>query len=618
MNTPGSRSVSPRRPLVAAVAAVLVIACGASGGAPSAAATTTRGGDDAVLAVAGSSPVAAASAPSLAQLVGQKLVVAMAGTSASPGLLARIRAGEVGGVILFGSNVSSAGQLAGLTRSLRAAAAAGGQPPLLVVTDQEGGSIRRLPWAAPTLSPPSMGATASASTAEAQGRATATDLRCAGTDSPLAPVADVPVSTSSFLYQQGRTFSFDASVTASLADAFATGLEARGGVPAMKHFPGLGLATANTDTHVVTINASKTTLAPGLLPYEDAIGHGLPLVMLSNATYPAYDATNAAGWSHAIGTGLLRDTLGFNGVTMTDSLNGTAKARGVSATSLAVKSAQAGTDMLLLTGSEAASAATFQTLFADATSGAIARSTLETSYARIVALKSTLAGPVADSTAPAVTAPGSHLLGGVRLGSTTVPVATSWSAADGCGISREGLERRSGSGAWVGQSLAGATSTSVVQSLTRGTAYRYATRATDGAGNTSGWAYGPTFVPHLAQETSTRIDWVGAWHRVGNTLASGGAIEYSTARGATATYSFTGSAIAWVAFRGPTRGSAAVYVDGTYRTSIDLHAASSTSQPIVYAIHWATSGPHAIRIVNLGTTGHSRVDVDGFVRLSPT
>ena len=52
--------------------------------------------------------------------------------------------------------------------------------------------------------------------------------------------------------------------------------------------------------------------------------------MLSNATYTAYDSASAAGWSHAISVDLLRTALGFQGVTITDSLNGTAAARGVS------------------------------------------------------------------------------------------------------------------------------------------------------------------------------------------------------------------------------------------------------------------------------------------------
>ena len=94
--------------------------------------------------------------------------------------------------------------------------------------------------------------------------------------------------------------------------------------------------------------------------------------MLSNATYTAYDSTHAAGWSRAIAETLLRHDLGFKGVTITDSLNGTAAARGLSSRTLAVRAAAiAGTDMLLLTGSEAATQAVYATLLTDARNGTI-------------------------------------------------------------------------------------------------------------------------------------------------------------------------------------------------------------------------------------------------------
>jgi beta-N-acetylhexosaminidase len=112
--------------------------------------------------------------------------------------------------------------------------------------------------------------------------------------------------------------------------------------------------------------------------------------MLSNATYPAYDAHNAAGWSHAIGTTLLRDDLGFTGVTITDSLDGTAAARGLWTRVLAVSAARAGTDMILTTGSELSTSGVYATLMRQAGEGLIPLSTLRASYARILALKAGL------------------------------------------------------------------------------------------------------------------------------------------------------------------------------------------------------------------------------------
>jgi beta-N-acetylhexosaminidase len=99
---------------------------------------------------------------------------------------------------------------------------------------------------------------------------------------------------------------------------------------------------------------------------------------------------NGAGWSRAIVKGLLRDQLGFRGVTMTDSLSGTAKARGVPVAQLALQAAVAGTDMILVTGSEASTAATYDALLAAAQAGVIPRARLIASYSRILTLKAGL------------------------------------------------------------------------------------------------------------------------------------------------------------------------------------------------------------------------------------
>jgi beta-N-acetylhexosaminidase len=558
---------------------------------------------------------AAAGGPTLAQLVGQKLVVAMSGTTADSNLLGRIGRGEVGGVILFGSNITTAKALRALTAQLSHAAEAGGQPPLLIATDQEGGSVKRVSWAPPTRSVPTMGASGSTTTASAEGKSTASILRCAGINADLAPVADVPSSTSSFMYQQGRTWSFDATKTASLSNAFASGLEAGGGLPSMKHFPGIGFATANTDSHVVTISATKTALAPGLKPYQQAIAAGIPLIMLSNATYPAYDATNAAGWSHAIGVSLLRTTLGFTGVTITDSLTGTAAARGTTATTLAVRAAKAGTDMILVTGSEASTRSTYATLLQDAQDGTIPLATLQASYDRIVALKAGLKGPVADAGAPTVGDPQSRLYAPATLGTTTTPVRTSFTASDACAISTTSIRRSTGGATPTTQGLATATSRTITQSLALGSTYRYDARATDGAGNASAWAAGVPIEPVVRQSSSSLVALSGGWGTASYTSYSGGTTRFASAAGASASYTFTGSAIGWVTAVGPTRGSAKVYVDGTYRTTVSLYAAQTGLRRIAYATNWAIQGSHTIRIVVVGTSGHPRVDVDAFVRL---
>ena len=556
-----------------------------------------------------------AAAPTIPQLIGQKLMVAMRGTTPDAGILDRVRNGEIGGVILFGANITSARQLALLTEDLRQAAAAGGQPPPLIAVDQEGGLVKRIGWAPPTLSPPQMGALGSVTTAREQGTATGIVLACAGIIHDLAPVADVPSSTSSFMYQEGRTWSFDPSVTATLSDAFATGLRAGGTVATMKHFPGIGRATKDTDLNVVTIGASADALAPGLRPYRRAIDHRIPMIMLSNATYLAYDRGHAAGWSHAISVGLLRDTLGFTGVSITDSLSGTAAARGLSPASLAIRAARAGTDMILLTGPESESEAAYASLVTAAQNGGIPLSRLRDSYDRILALKGKLASPPDDTTGPTLRRPSSRLYAGPKLGFRTTPVRSGWSANDPCGVSRYALQRQVNGGAWKEQ--AKGLASSIGQSLAFGATYRYRLKATDGAGNTSDWRYGRSFIARRTEQSSSHVRYRGTWHAAQSKYASGGSLVYSTTAGASAKFTFIGFSVSWVANRGPDRGSAAVYIDGSYRTTVNLHAAAADSRVIVFSARWLTAGEHTVYIVNNGTAGHPRIDVDAFVQLLP-
>ncbi len=107
--------------------------------------------------------------------------------------------------------------------------------------------------------------------------------------------------------------------------------------------------------------------------------------MISNASYPALDA-KPAPWSPRIQT-LLRHELGFEGVTITDALDGAAATRGRTLASVTALAAETGVDLLLLTGSEASSAAAFERVVANAESGRLSAVALRRSYDRILDLK---------------------------------------------------------------------------------------------------------------------------------------------------------------------------------------------------------------------------------------
>ena len=329
---------------------------------------------------------AGAATPTLTQLVGQRLVIAFSGTTANGWLRARIREGQIGGVLLFSSNVASPAQLTALTASLQAAARAGGQPPLLIAADQEGGEVKRMPWAPPYRSAFQLG-TLPATTSISSGAGTGQALHNLGVNVDLAPVADVPVGPGDFIQRQRRAFSTSRFTVANNAAAFAQGLEQHGVWPALKHFPGLGRATVSTDSALVTITASRAAIQNDLLPYKVALRRRLaPLVMLSTAIYTSYDR-RAAAWSPVIITELLRHRIGFKAVTITDSMDAAAAVRHQSVASVGLRSAKAGADMILVTGSQTESQAVYTRLLAAANTGALPKANLVAAYNRIAALK---------------------------------------------------------------------------------------------------------------------------------------------------------------------------------------------------------------------------------------
>jgi len=294
-------------------------------------------------------PAVAASA---SRLAGRMLIVRMEAT-ATRELLARARAGEIGGVVLFPPAGTSAAAIAAEIARLRRAAGAGGSPPPLVAIDQEGGPVKRLPDLPPDRSPAALARAGggAAALAEREGRATATALAALGVNLDLAPVLDVAIASDSFVAE--RTFGAQPARAAELGLAFARGLESGGVAATAKHFPGLGLATANTDLAPSTVTASREQLATGLVPFREAADAGVAAVMVSNATYPALDARAPASLSSRVIGGLLREELGYEGVVVTDDLGaGAITGSGIEEGEAAVRAARAGADLLLFAVSD--------------------------------------------------------------------------------------------------------------------------------------------------------------------------------------------------------------------------------------------------------------------------
>jgi beta-N-acetylhexosaminidase len=246
-----------------------------------------------------------------------------------------LRERRAAGVLLFGDNVTSPAQLRALTRDIQAAA----HGRALICTDQEGGPVRIVPFAAPARAPSQQGTVA---LAFSSARAAARQLRREGVNVVLAPVLDVARPGSALA---GRAYPGGPAQVAALGRAALRGYRAGGTEATAKHFPGLGSAGRSTDDGPVTISG-----APDLLPFQAAVRAGVPLVMVSHARYPALDRNRIASQSPAVIGGLLRRRLGFHGAVITDSEEARAVTARSSVATAAVRSLRAGADLVLLTG----------------------------------------------------------------------------------------------------------------------------------------------------------------------------------------------------------------------------------------------------------------------------
>jgi beta-N-acetylhexosaminidase len=331
------RRRAPRPPVLVAVAGIGLLAVvgltSALSGSPDAApprapSTATIAQAQARAGVATTTATAPANpppAPSAERMIGQKIMVGFRGSAEPPrALLKAIKAGRVGGVILFSENTGGAAGIAGMVRRLQGAARAGGNPRLLIASDQEGGDVKRIASAPPTLSPRQMGQ-AGAATARAQGAATGRALHALGINVDLAPVSDVPDSSRSFLGT--RTFGSTATVVSATAGAFARGVQSAGVAATAKHYPGLGTTGAsNTDTAVVRVGTGIGELTARAKPFHALVDDGIHMVMVSNAIYTSLDADRPAVLSKSVVRTRLRRFFP-DGVVISDALEAPAVKR---------------------------------------------------------------------------------------------------------------------------------------------------------------------------------------------------------------------------------------------------------------------------------------------------
>jgi beta-N-acetylhexosaminidase len=257
--------------------------------------------------------------------------------------------------------------------------------PLLIASDFEGGTSIRFNGGTPL--PPNMGvaATGSDSAAYEMGRITALEGRAVGVHLAFAPVADVNNNPDNPIINT-RSYGEDPIAVGRMVAAEIRGLQDNGMLATAKHFPGHG--DTGTDSHLaLPVIASDWSRLDSveLVPFRSAIAAGVKVVMSAHIALPAIDRGELRPGTVApsILTGILRDSLAFHGLVVTDALNmgGITNAYGADAS---VRAFLAGADLLLQPADPAAAIAAMEAAVAR---GEITSERLDSSVRRVLHAK---------------------------------------------------------------------------------------------------------------------------------------------------------------------------------------------------------------------------------------
>lgn len=301
---------------------------------------------------AGDSPAAKASRAiatmSLDERAGQLIMAPMFAGGNPADLSALISTRHVGSVVLIGNwnNGTAAAKTA--ADALQSYAPSGNQ--LIVSTDQEGGQVQHLKGSGFDTMPSAVAqGQMSADTLRSSAKTWGGQLKQAGINVDLAPVlgtVQVKRSSNAPIGALNRDFGLDSNGNAQHGIAFVEGMRDAGIGATVKHYPGLGAVTGNTDFTTEGILDTTTTLDDEEIgAFNTTIKQAKPaMVMMSLATYQRIDSSAPAAFSSKIIDGMLRGSVGYDGVVISDSLSAAAVS-GIATKDLGVRLVDAGGDL---------------------------------------------------------------------------------------------------------------------------------------------------------------------------------------------------------------------------------------------------------------------------------
>ena len=327
---------------------------------------------------------------SLSERVGQLLMIGISSNGINGSEKAIVEETRAGSVILMGNSNAGTDAIRRVVSNVQSAARSPEGVRVMLAADQEGGLVQRLKGPGFTTIP---SATVQARQSDNALQRNAYDwgreLKAAGIDANLAPVADVVPMTMVWVNrpigQLRRGYGQSADKVAAKVTAFTEGMDRAGVATAVKHFPGLGRVRGNTDYRSRVVDTKTTRDDAALAGFRAAIAADVDMVMVSSATYRKIDEDHRAAFSPMIMEEMLRKDLRFSGVVISDDLAAAAM-RILPADERARRFIRAGGDLMIIGDARLA------TRMADAIKdeasddGAFAERVSE-SAARVVAMK---------------------------------------------------------------------------------------------------------------------------------------------------------------------------------------------------------------------------------------
>ncbi len=303
-----------------------------------------------------------------------------------------IKTFKPGGIIYFARNCDSIEKTSILSAELQNwANDYGSGIPLFIAADQEGGIVTRLSQNLAVMpGPMSLSAAVSGENSTYitnASRATAIQLRSAGINMNLAPVLDVNNNPHNPVIGV-RSFGDDPNIVSKYGTAAVKGLEQGGIISVGKHFPGHGNTSIDSHLDLPVLPFSMENLnSCELIPFRSSINCGIPAIMSAHIIFQAVDRQNPATLSRKVLKDLLRNTLGFKGVIITDCLEMNAIAKHPGTAQGAVEAFKAGCDILLISHTKSLQKEAWFRLLKAVRSGHISENRLNESVNRIIRLK---------------------------------------------------------------------------------------------------------------------------------------------------------------------------------------------------------------------------------------